>query len=317
MNALSTPPNIPAAGRPVSLGGGPGELLAAAGPSPQRGRSSRPPDGLWHRLLPDPRRRRPRPLAGLSRIAATARCSSPSTPTSPPAARPRTRRRGAAADVLPHLRPVCVAGRGRHPPPPAADRQRHLPGDRARPDRHRQGGRERRPPLRGSPGLRRRRRLEPRGDAQPRHRPPHPHETDGRAGRGDEGDLDRGRGHLPGPVRNFERIWSWPKPVQRPHPPVLVGGNGPDRARPRAPLRRRLDAEQHRRRPDLPRRAAVPRRPPAGGRRDGAPAKAEELERYERGGGRRAMRWIPSAALGAVEQALERWEQAMAELQGG
>ena len=26
---------------------------------------------------------------------------------------------------------------------------------------------------------------------------------------------------------NFERIWSWPKPVQRPHPPVLVGGNGP------------------------------------------------------------------------------------------
>jgi probable F420-dependent oxidoreductase len=25
----------------------------------------------------------------------------------------------------------------------------------------------------------------------------------------------------------FERIWAWPKPVQRPHPPVLVGGNGP------------------------------------------------------------------------------------------
>ena len=25
---------------------------------------------------------------------------------------------------------------------------------------------------------------------------------------------------------DFERIWSWPKPVQSPHPPVLVGGNG-------------------------------------------------------------------------------------------
>ncbi len=25
---------------------------------------------------------------------------------------------------------------------------------------------------------------------------------------------------------DFERIWSWPKPVQTPHPPVLVGGNG-------------------------------------------------------------------------------------------
>jgi probable F420-dependent oxidoreductase len=26
---------------------------------------------------------------------------------------------------------------------------------------------------------------------------------------------------------DFGPVWSWPKPVQRPHPPVLVGGNGP------------------------------------------------------------------------------------------
>lgn len=26
---------------------------------------------------------------------------------------------------------------------------------------------------------------------------------------------------------DFEPIWSWPKPVQRPHPPILVGGVGP------------------------------------------------------------------------------------------
>ena len=25
---------------------------------------------------------------------------------------------------------------------------------------------------------------------------------------------------------DFERIWSWPKPLQQPYPPVLVGGNG-------------------------------------------------------------------------------------------
>jgi probable F420-dependent oxidoreductase len=25
----------------------------------------------------------------------------------------------------------------------------------------------------------------------------------------------------------FERIWSWPKPVQKPHPPIWVGGTGP------------------------------------------------------------------------------------------
>ena len=26
---------------------------------------------------------------------------------------------------------------------------------------------------------------------------------------------------------NFDRIWSYPKPVQKPHPPVLLGGEGP------------------------------------------------------------------------------------------
>jgi alkanesulfonate monooxygenase SsuD/methylene tetrahydromethanopterin reductase-like flavin-dependent oxidoreductase (luciferase family) len=26
---------------------------------------------------------------------------------------------------------------------------------------------------------------------------------------------------------NFDPIWSWPKPVQRPHPPIIVGGSGP------------------------------------------------------------------------------------------
>jgi probable F420-dependent oxidoreductase len=26
---------------------------------------------------------------------------------------------------------------------------------------------------------------------------------------------------------DFDPIWSWPKPAQRPHPPVLVGGDGP------------------------------------------------------------------------------------------
>src|SRR5918998_2726925 len=26
---------------------------------------------------------------------------------------------------------------------------------------------------------------------------------------------------------DFDPIWSWPKPVQQPHPPILVGGSGP------------------------------------------------------------------------------------------
>src|SRR3954447_8970939 len=26
---------------------------------------------------------------------------------------------------------------------------------------------------------------------------------------------------------NFDRIWSWPKPLQQPHPPIVMAGNGP------------------------------------------------------------------------------------------
>ncbi len=33
---------------------------------------------------------------------------------------------------------------------------------------------------------------------------------------------------------DFDPIWCWPKPLQQPHPPVLVGGNGPEGDRPRA-----------------------------------------------------------------------------------
>ena len=31
-----------------------------------------------------------------------------------------------------------------------------------------------------------------------------------------------------GELLDFDPIWSWPKPVQRPHPPVILGGNGPN-----------------------------------------------------------------------------------------
>ena len=26
---------------------------------------------------------------------------------------------------------------------------------------------------------------------------------------------------------DFDEIWAWPKPIQKPHPPILIGGNGP------------------------------------------------------------------------------------------
>ena len=37
-----------------------------------------------------------------------------------------------------------------------------------------------------------------------------------------------------GRIVDFDPIWSWPKPVQKPHPPMLVGGLGREGARPRA-----------------------------------------------------------------------------------
>ena len=29
-----------------------------------------------------------------------------------------------------------------------------------------------------------------------------------------------------GELVNFDKVWSWPKPVQKPHPPILLGGHG-------------------------------------------------------------------------------------------
>jgi probable F420-dependent oxidoreductase len=116
---------------------------------------------------------------------------------------------------------------------------------------------------------------------------------------------------------DFERIWSWPKPAQRPHPPVLVGGNGPtvldrvlsfgDAWMPNntgedlAARARELWA-----RADRPIDVIVM----------GAPAKPAVLEEFQKAGVRRVVRWIPSATQGPVERALERWEDAIAEFNG-
>jgi probable F420-dependent oxidoreductase len=116
---------------------------------------------------------------------------------------------------------------------------------------------------------------------------------------------------------NFERIWSWPKPAQRPHPPVLVGGNGPtvlDR------VLRFGDAWL----PNNTGEDLLARARELWARADrpievivmGAPAKPAVLEQFANAGVRRVVRWIPSATLGPVERALERWEDAIAELNG-
>jgi probable F420-dependent oxidoreductase len=116
----------------------------------------------------------------------------------------------------------------------------------------------------------------------------------------------------------FDRIWSWPKPAQRPHPPVLVGGNGPtvlDRVLAFGdawvPNFTRSDdvferAEELRARADRPIELMTM----------GVPADAAVLERCSAAGFRRVVHWIPSAGLSEVEAALARWETAIAELNG-
>jgi probable F420-dependent oxidoreductase len=116
---------------------------------------------------------------------------------------------------------------------------------------------------------------------------------------------------------NFDRVWSWPKPAQRPYPPVLVGGNGPtvlDRVlafgdawfpnyAPNGILERAAELQA---RADRPIELMVM----------GIPADPKELERYREAGFSRAVRWLPSAGRGPVERALDKFESAIAEVYG-
>lgn len=87
---------------------------------------------------------------------------------------------------------------------------------------------------------------------------------------------------------DFDRIWSWPKPAQQPHPPILVGGNGervldrviaygdewmPNRIESVEELGQRIDR--------LVGMAADAQRPVPKVGLYAAPAKASEIEEYE------------------------------------
>jgi probable F420-dependent oxidoreductase len=118
---------------------------------------------------------------------------------------------------------------------------------------------------------------------------------------------------------NFERIWSYPKPTQRPHPPILVGGDGP------AILDRVLafgdawfpnyrgDEAIFDRINELRSRA----KRPIEVHMLSAPADPAVLERMEQAEVRRASHWLPSGPCGTVERALDQWENAIAQFMGG
>jgi alkanesulfonate monooxygenase SsuD/methylene tetrahydromethanopterin reductase-like flavin-dependent oxidoreductase (luciferase family) len=118
---------------------------------------------------------------------------------------------------------------------------------------------------------------------------------------------------------DFDRIWSWPKPLQRPWPPVLVGGGGP------TVLDRVVgfgDAWFSQHRTDPLTRVDELRSRAAEAGRDvafdviGVPADPAVLERYEAAGTRRVSFWAPSAGRGVIERALDEFERAVADVHG-
>lgn len=111
----------------------------------------------------------------------------------------------------------------------------------------------------------------------------------------------------------FDPIWSWPKPVQRPHPPVLVGGMGsgvldrvlafgdawmPNRFDDPERLAGRIER--------LRRRAEEAGRPIPGVTLFGVPPEAELIARLEAVGADRAVFWLPQTGAGEAEAALDR-----------
>ena len=117
---------------------------------------------------------------------------------------------------------------------------------------------------------------------------------------------------------SFDRIWSWPKPVQDPHPRVWVGGNGPtvedrvlafgDGWMPNVvdddELIGRIAALRSRAGFDVPVSInASPRRP-------------ERLARYAEAGVERAIFYLPSAGRAEIEQRMDAVQDSWAQLTG-
>jgi len=118
---------------------------------------------------------------------------------------------------------------------------------------------------------------------------------------------------------NFDRIWCWPKPVQQPHPPVLVGGNGPqvidrviafgDEWMPNRVPDEQLVARIE----ELQRRAAEVGRAEIPVTVVGMMRDAARIEHLERAGVTRAVFWLPPAGRDEVERAFERDAAAVGE----
>jgi probable F420-dependent oxidoreductase len=122
---------------------------------------------------------------------------------------------------------------------------------------------------------------------------------------------------------DFERIWSWPKPVQKPYPPILVGGNGPkvlDRVLAYGdewmPNRVGSDDEMIARIAELGTRAEEAGRAPIPVRIAGLMRDPARIERFEQAGATSGFFWLPPRDKDEVERAFDKYAAAVAEYQG-
>jgi alkanesulfonate monooxygenase SsuD/methylene tetrahydromethanopterin reductase-like flavin-dependent oxidoreductase (luciferase family) len=122
---------------------------------------------------------------------------------------------------------------------------------------------------------------------------------------------------------SFERILSWPKPLQQPHPPILVGGNGPqviDRVLAYGdewmPNRIGDDDAMIARFEELSRRADEAGRSPIPVRVAGLMRDPARIERFEQAGVTSGFFWLPPRDKNEIERAFDKYAAAVGEYQG-
>ena len=120
---------------------------------------------------------------------------------------------------------------------------------------------------------------------------------------------------------NFDRIWSWPKPVQRPHPPIVVGGDGANTLKRVAdygdewmPIVGRRDIGLAEKMAELNRLAGLKGRGPIPVTAFGVAADPREIERMRALGVHRCIFNLPNAGDDRVMPAFERLSGLMAEV---
>ena len=120
---------------------------------------------------------------------------------------------------------------------------------------------------------------------------------------------------------DFDPIWSWPKPLQKPHPPILLGGHSPQVLRRVAtycdgwmPIAARADSLAHdvatlRRLAD----EAAPAPPILSLSIFGAPPDPTRLAAFREVGAQRCILGLPSSPRDEILRLLDRYQAAVAE----